>query len=81
MTSPAPTLFRPDLGRVAVKICGITNGSQAEAIAKAGAVVLRAEQDLARSDGKNLLDTIESLDRTLGMFKNVMHKKSEAAHR
>ena len=52
-----------------------------DAIAKAEAVVVRAEQDLARSDGKNLLDTIESLDRTLGMFKNVMHKKSEAAHR
>ena len=52
-----------------------------DAIAKAEAVVVRAEQDLSRSDGKNLLDTIESLDRTLGMFKNVMHKKSEAAHR
>jgi molecular chaperone DnaK len=52
-----------------------------DAIAKAEAVVVRAEQDLVRSDGKNLLDTIESLDRTLGMFKNVMHKKSEAAHR
>ena len=52
-----------------------------DAIAKAESVVQRAEQDLARSDGKNLLDTIESLDRTLGMFKNVMHKKSEAAQR
>ena len=52
-----------------------------DAMAKAEAAVQRAEQDLGRGDGKDLLDTIDSLDRTLGMFKNVMHKKSEAAHR
>ena len=52
-----------------------------DAMAKAEAVVQRAELDLARGDSKNLLDTMDSLDRTLGMFKNVMHKKSEAAHR
>jgi molecular chaperone DnaK len=52
-----------------------------DAIAKAEAVVQRAEEDLARGDARTLLDTMQSLDRTLGMFKNVMHKKSEAAHR
>jgi molecular chaperone DnaK len=52
-----------------------------DAIAKAEAVVQRAEEDLARGDVRTLLDTMQSLDRTLGMFKNVMHKKSEAAHR
>lgn len=37
MTLITPTLFPPELGRVAVKICGITSGSQAQEIVAAGA--------------------------------------------
>jgi phosphoribosylanthranilate isomerase len=41
MESPASRfLFPPDLGRVAVKICGITRGDEAEAIVAAGADAL-----------------------------------------
>ncbi len=48
-----------------------------DAVAKAEAVLQRAEQELTRADNKGLIDTIESLDRTLGMFRNVVHKRSE----
>jgi phosphoribosylanthranilate isomerase len=37
MTPTTPALFPPKLGRVAVKICGITSGSQAQEIVAAGA--------------------------------------------
>lgn len=41
MNSPAPAfLFPPDLGRVAVKICGITRADEAHAIVDAGADAL-----------------------------------------
>ncbi len=40
MTQPVPSLFPPNLGRVAVKICGIRTGAQAEAIIEAGADAL-----------------------------------------
>jgi molecular chaperone DnaK len=52
-----------------------------DAIAKAEAVVRRAEGELARADAKALGDTLDSLDRTLSMFRNVAHKRSEAAQR
>ena len=52
-----------------------------DAIAKAEAVVQRAEGELARADAKALGDTLESLDRTLSMFRNVAHKRSDAAQR
>lgn len=38
--SPQAFLFPPDLGRVAVKICGITRGDEAHAIVAAGADAL-----------------------------------------
>ncbi|MDC0719617.1 molecular chaperone DnaK [Nannocystis bainbridge] len=52
-----------------------------DAIAKAEAVVRRAEGELARADARALGDTLESLDRTVSMFRNVAHKRSEAAQR
>jgi len=52
-----------------------------DAIAKAEAVVQRAEGELARADAKGLGDTLESLERTLSMFRNVAQRRSEAAQR
>ncbi|HEY8379587.1 MAG TPA: Hsp70 family protein, partial [Nannocystis sp.] len=52
-----------------------------DAIAKAEAVVRRAQEELARADARALGDTLESLDRTVSMFRNVAHKRSEAAQR
>jgi molecular chaperone DnaK len=52
-----------------------------DAIAKAEAVVRRAEGELAHADARALGDTLESLDRAVSMFRNVAHKRSEAAQR
>lgn len=79
-----PTLFPNDLGRVGVKICGITTGDQASAIIEAGADALginfwpKSKRYIALEEAKPWLSELEGAVPRVAVTVNASDEEIQA---